>query len=57
MANSKLKTPVLQVSFIIYFLIPIRIQKRLKDTFSYVGGNKESQHKVYLKGSLGSRTM
>lgn len=36
MAHSKLKTPVLQVSFIISFLIPIRIQRRLKDTFSHV---------------------
>lgn len=36
MANSKLKTPVLQVSFVIYFFIPIRI----KGTFSHVSGNR-----------------
>lgn len=40
MANSNLKTPVLKVSFIIYFPIPIGIQRRLKDTFSHVSGNR-----------------
>lgn len=34
------KTPVLHVLFIIYFLIPVRIQRRLKDILSHVNGNR-----------------
>lgn len=40
MANSKLKTPILQVSLIIHFFIQIRIQRRVKSTFSHVSGNR-----------------
>lgn len=43
MANSKLKAPVLHISFIIYFFIPIRIQRRLKGTLSHVSGNRRKQ--------------
>jgi len=37
---NELKTPVLQVSFVIYFLIPLRIQRRLKGILSHVNGNR-----------------